>query len=122
VNRVFCDKPGARASLSAYGADVAEDAMVTLDDAVAKLREKHDIVKEFLPLRECRACEDSLDEVRSKEAPKCWKVCSRNSEDETLSRRGPTANEQSTTALRARTQSRPPRARRPKQPLRGCRG
>jgi len=59
VNRVFRDKPGGlvvdyigigedlRASLSAYSADVAEEAMVTLDDAIAKLREKHDVVKEF---------------------------------------------------------------------------
>jgi type I restriction enzyme, R subunit len=59
VNRVFRDKPGGlvvdyigigedlRASLSAYSEDVAEEAMVTLDDAIAKLREKHDMVKEF---------------------------------------------------------------------------
>ncbi|OAI56158.1 hypothetical protein AYO48_00010 [Gaiella sp. SCGC AG-212-M14] len=59
VNRVFRDKPGGlvvdyigigedlRTSLSAYGEDVAEEAMVTLDDAIGKLREKHDVVKEF---------------------------------------------------------------------------
>jgi type I restriction enzyme, R subunit len=59
VNRVFRDKPGGlvvdyigigedlRASLSAYSADVAEEAMVTLEDAIVKLREKHDVVKEF---------------------------------------------------------------------------
>jgi type I restriction enzyme R subunit len=59
VNRVFSDKPGGlvvdyigigedlRASLSAYSADVAEEAMVTLEDAVAKLWEKHDVVREF---------------------------------------------------------------------------
>ena len=59
VNRVFRDKPGGlvvdyigigedlRASLSAYSEDVAQEAMVTLDDAIAKLREKHDVVSEF---------------------------------------------------------------------------
>jgi type I restriction enzyme R subunit len=59
VNRVFRDKPGGlvvdyigigedlRASLAAYSEDVADEAMVTLDDAIAKLREKHDVVKEF---------------------------------------------------------------------------
>jgi type I restriction enzyme R subunit len=59
VNRVFRDKPGGlvvdyigigedlRASLSAYSEDVTQEAMVTLDDAIAKLREKHDVVKEF---------------------------------------------------------------------------
>jgi type I restriction enzyme R subunit len=59
VNRVFRDKSGGlvvdyigigedlRTSLSAYSADVAEEAMVTLEDAIVKLREKHDVVKEF---------------------------------------------------------------------------
>jgi len=59
VNRVFRDKPGGlvvdyigigedlRASLSAYSADVVEEAMVRLEDAIVKLREKHDVVKEF---------------------------------------------------------------------------
>jgi type I restriction enzyme R subunit len=59
VNRVFRDKPGGlvvdyigiaddlRASLSAYGDDVAAEAMIPLSEAISKLREKHEIVAEF---------------------------------------------------------------------------
>jgi len=59
VNRVFRGKPGGlvvdyigvgedlRASLQAYSEDVAEEAMVPLETAIAKLKEKHDVVCEF---------------------------------------------------------------------------
>ncbi len=59
VNRVFKDKPGGlvvdyigigedlRSSLSAYTADVVEEAMIPFKDAISKMREKHDILCEF---------------------------------------------------------------------------
>jgi type I restriction enzyme R subunit len=59
VNRVFRDKPGGlvvdyigigedlRASLQAYSEDVVEEAMIPLESAISKLREKHEVVVEF---------------------------------------------------------------------------
>lgn len=66
VNRVFRDKPGGlvvdfigigedlRRSLTAYSEDVIEDAVFDLKTAIAKLREKHEVVAELfhgLPFR-----------------------------------------------------------------------
>jgi type I restriction enzyme R subunit len=59
VNRVFRDKPGGlvvdyigvgddlRSSLAAYEPEVAEEAMIPLEDAIKKLREKHSVVESF---------------------------------------------------------------------------
>jgi type I restriction enzyme, R subunit len=59
VNRVFRDKPGGlvvdyigigddlRESLAAYGDEIAAEAMFPLEQAISKLREKHDVVSEF---------------------------------------------------------------------------
>lgn len=60
VNRVFRDKPGGlvvdyigigddlRKSLSAYDESTADEAMVPLETAIAKLREKHSVVESML--------------------------------------------------------------------------
>jgi len=60
VNRVFRDKPGGlvvdyigigddlRKSLSAYDESTADEAMVPLETAIAKLCEKHDVVSSML--------------------------------------------------------------------------
>ena len=76
VNRVFRDKPGGlvvdyigigddlRRSLAAYEASTADEAMVPLETAIAKLCEKHGVVAAMLhgiPYRERR----SLDPVRA---------------------------------------------------------
>jgi type I restriction enzyme, R subunit len=59
VNRVFRDKPGGlvvdyigigddlRRSLTAYSEDVIQDAVFSLETAIAKLQEKHDVVCEI---------------------------------------------------------------------------
>src|SRR5215210_128117 len=59
VNRVFRDKPGGlvvdyigigddlKASLTAYSAADVEDVAIPIGVAVARLREKHDVVAEF---------------------------------------------------------------------------
>jgi type I restriction enzyme R subunit len=59
VNRVFRDKPGGlvvdyigigddlRKSLRAYSEDIVDESMIPLAIAVAKLREKHEIVRDF---------------------------------------------------------------------------